>query len=81
MRTSARIPCRKIFSELYVDAEGIAYPCRQDIRRRRPLGNTAELDIAFLWHSEFMESLRAAQMAGDYEFFPLCKGCKDWYYV
>ena len=81
MRTSKRIPCRKIFAELYVDAEGIAYPCRQDIRKTHPLGNAAEEGIPRLWRCEFMEKLRAAHAAGDYEFFPLCRECKDWYYA
>lgn len=81
MRTSSRIPCRKIFQELYIDAEAVAYPCRQDIRRRHPLGNAAEEGIAALWHSDYMERLRAAHIAGDYDFFPLCRNCKDWYYV
>jgi len=80
MRTSARIPCRKIFTEMYIDAEGVAWPCRQDINRTRPLGNAAEEGIRALWHCRFMEDLRAAHEAGDRDFFPLCRNCKDWYY-
>lgn len=81
MRTSTRLPCRKIFEELYIDAEGIAWPCRQDIRRTRPLGSAVREGVPALWRSEFMERLRAAQAAGDYGFFPLCKGCGEGYYV
>lgn len=80
MRTSKRIPCRKIFSEMYIDAEGIAYPCRQDIRRTRPLGNAAEEGVARLWRCDFMEKLREAHTRGDHDFFPLCRACRDWYY-
>lgn len=81
MRTSSRIPCRKVFEELYIDAEGIAYPCRQDIRRTHPLGSAVEEGIEGVWRCAFMERLRAAQLAGDYDLFPLCRNCKDWYYV
>ena len=81
MRTSSRVPCRKIFREMYVDAEGIAYPCRQDIRRTHPLGDAAAEGLSKLWRSEFMDRLRAAHVAGDWGFFPLCRGCKDWYYA
>ena len=81
MRTSSRIPCRKIFHELYIDASGAAWPCRQDIHRTHPLGNAAEEGAGALWRSEFMRGLRAAHAAGDYGFFPLCKDCKDWYYA
>lgn len=80
MRTSRRIPCRKIFTELYIDAEGVAWPCRQDIRKTQPLGNAAEKGIPALWHCEFMEKLREAHVRGDWDFFPLCRNCKDWYY-
>ncbi len=80
MRTSRRVACRKIFNEMYVDATGTAWPCRQDINRTRPLGNVAEEGVAALWHCNFMENLRAAHVAGDYDFFPLCANCKDWYY-
>jgi hypothetical protein len=81
MRTSSRMPCRKVMTELYIDAEGIAYPCRQDIRRTRPLGDAAAMGVPAVWRCEFMEKLRAAQAAGDYDFFPLCRQCKDWYYA
>jgi hypothetical protein len=81
MRTSLRGPCRRIFTELYVDAEGIALPCRQDIHRTAPLGDAAEMGVGALWHSQFMENLRAAHLAGDYDFFPLCRNCKDSYYT
>ena len=72
--------CRKIFPELYLDAEGMAWPCRQDIHRTAPLGDAAEEGVAAVWHCEFMEKLRAAHAAGDYDFFPLCRNCRDWYY-
>ena len=81
MRTSARGPCRKIFTEMYIDAEGIAWPCRQDIHRTCPLGSAAREGIGALWNSSFMGELRAAQLAGDFDFFPLCAECKDWYYT
>ena len=81
MRTSSRVPCRKVMTELYIDAEGIAYPCRQDILRTRPLGDAAAMGVPAVWRCEFMEKLRAAQAAGDYDFFPLCRQCKDWYYA
>lgn len=80
MRTSSRIPCRKIFTEMYIDSEGVAWPCRQDIGKTRPLGNAAEEGIPALWHCEFMEKLREAHLGGDWDFFPLCRNCKDWYY-
>jgi hypothetical protein len=80
MRTSKRIPCRKIFTEMYVDAEGIAWPCRQDIHRTRPLGNITEQSPADLWRGDFLEKLRSAHLAGDYDFFPLCRNCRDSYY-
>lgn len=81
MRTSNRIPCRKIFEELYIDAECVAYPCRQDIMKTRPLGNAAEEGVEALWHCGFMEELRAAHVAGEYGVFGLCADCKDWYYA
>jgi hypothetical protein len=81
LRTSARMPCRKIFEELYIDAQGVAWPCRQDILGTRPLGSACSGDIEELWHCEFMEKLRAAHAAGDYGFWPLCEKCKDWYYT
>jgi len=81
MRTSSRIPCRKIFHEMYIDAEGTAYPCRQDIFKTHPLGNAAEEGLGALWRCAFMEELRAAHSRGEYSFFPLCRNCKDWYYV
>lgn len=80
MRTSERVPCRKIFTEMYIDADATAWPCRQDIHRTRPLGDAAEEGVGALWHSPFMEDLRRAHMAGDWDFFPLCRDCKDWYY-
>ncbi|MHC4712555.1 MAG: radical SAM/SPASM domain-containing protein [Planctomycetota bacterium] len=81
MRTSARIPCRRIFNEMFIDAEGTAWPCRQDIHRTRPLGNAAEEGIPALWHCGFMEELREAHSRGDWGFWPLCLACKDWYYT
>ncbi len=81
MRTSARTPCRRIFTEMFIDAEGIAWPCRQDILRTRPLGNAAEEGIPALWHCAFMEELRDAHARGDWDFWPLCANCKDWYYT
>jgi spiro-SPASM protein len=81
LRTSARVPCRKIFEELYIDAEGVAWPCRQDILRTHPLGDARSGNIEGLWRCEFMEKLRAAHAAGDYGFWPLCETCKEWYYT
>ena len=85
MRTSSRGPCRKIFTELFVDAEGRAWPCRQDVKCTRPLGDAAEAGIPTLWHSDFLEGLREAearraQMGGGHEVFELCRNCRDWYY-
>ncbi len=80
MRTSQRIPCRKIFTELYIDASGTAWPCRQDIMKTRPLGDAAREGLAALWRGDFLEELRAAHLCGDWGFFTPCLACKDWYY-
>lgn len=72
-----RISCTHIFNNMIVLTDGRVLPCCRD-EASFNLGNLAENTLEEIWNGKKYNSLRNAQLSGEYDKFPLCANCDTW---
>lgn len=73
-----RIPCKRLFNNMIVLADGRVIPCCRDNGDEFDLGNLGDSSLAEIWNSPEYEAMREAQLLGDYGRFPMCASCDTW---
>lgn len=76
---SRRGPCRMLWMNLSVHADGKVSACCYDSEDELIVGNlTAGDTLVGIWHGERLSRLRRLHRTGRFEELPICLQCKNW---
>lgn len=65
--------CVSPFRTLFIDCNGMIYPCCTEFAYKMPIGNISQMSIKDAWTSKFMVSLRKAML--EKSLPSVCKNC------
>lgn len=76
---SRRGPCRMLWMNLSVHADGKVSACCHDSEDELIIGDlTAGDTLAGIWRGEPLARLRRVHREGRFEELPICRACKNW---
>jgi len=77
---SSRGPCRMLWRNLSVHADGKVSACCLDSEDELIVGDLSRGDtIRNIWHGEALARLRRIHREGRFAELPICQRCKNWY--
>ncbi len=76
----ARAPCRMLWRNLSVHADGKVSACCLDSEDELVIGDLTQGDsLAGIWRGERLARLRRIHLEGRFEELPICARCTSWY--
>ena len=75
----ARVPCRMLWRNLSVQADGRVSACCHDSEAELIVGDLkAGESLGEIWRGEKLQRLRTLHREGRLEELPICAGCRNW---
>jgi radical SAM protein with 4Fe4S-binding SPASM domain len=74
----SRSPCRMLWRNLSVHADGKVSACCHDSEDELIVGNVADEDLHGIWHGDKLNFLRKLHMENNLDGIPICQKCKVW---
>jgi MoaA/NifB/PqqE/SkfB family radical SAM enzyme len=75
---SARVACADLWFKMVINWQGKTVLCCHNWDYSVPLGRLDDEGLIGVWQSEYLASLRAAQLRGDYDCTSICATCREW---
>ena len=77
---SGRGPCRVLWRNLSVHADGKVSACCHDSEDELIVGDVARGEtLQEIWHGAPLRRLRRLHLEGRFDELPICRACKNWY--
>jgi radical SAM protein with 4Fe4S-binding SPASM domain len=73
-----RGPCRMLWRNLSVHADGKVSACCHDSEDELIVGDVTEEDLHTIWHGVKLNRLRSLHMENKFSEIPICNKCKAW---
>ncbi|MBU1627025.1 SPASM domain-containing protein, partial [bacterium] len=74
-----RFACRQLENSLSILWNGDVIMCQQDFDGKYVFANIKNSSLIDIWESQELKDLRLAHLKGEYNKYPLCVKCKEWY--
>jgi radical SAM protein with 4Fe4S-binding SPASM domain len=74
----SRSPCRMLWRNLSVHADGKVSACCHDSEDELIIGNVEDEDLHEIWHGDKLNFLRKLHMENNLDGIPICQKCKVW---
>jgi spiro-SPASM protein len=79
MAPPRRRPCRRLWSNMTILADGNVAVCDRDFQGKTVVGSINNHRLIDLWQGQQLGDLREAHLAGRYEANNLCPACRHWH--
>jgi len=79
MAPPGRQPCRRLFENMSILADGSVTICPQDFTGQCIIGNAFETPLTELWQAQALQQVRQSHQEGNFQITDLCGACKEWH--